>query len=645
MTSPDRPRRATELVVDGDGAVDQRVLAAVAVTDCVDTAVLATLVGVGASAVRASLDAATAAGLVMPTAPHLSPDDRRHLLAAVSRSVAEDLHDRLLGRLVDGVPLAASSAAALVESGCRDPRLVRHLLASFAQVSWPERTLVVDLAEAAGADPIDVAAHRAEIAAALGDFDQVLRCSDVVLSRADHAALPRAARAAAVAHAHRGMTTLSAQTFRFLGDRVPVADAPFAIWAHLGVGDTDVRDLLESLDASAAPTSTGRGTAMVARGLCRSFEGDGTAALPLLVQASTALLPMADGLVMPDSPAALAALLAIGHGELDTADQVLVAALHADLGGSAFWARHHLLRAWVAMLRGQLDQATSLVDLAVANGPLSTRDDTTMHAVRVGIARRGADTAELISRWHQARECLPHLWVDLYSLLTLGELSVAAGRLRESFRVESHLADATALLHRLGDPPAWGTMFHWYGVHASFAAEDRDMLLPHAEALAAASSTSRVAAQLASVGRTWVRALANDVDVTAVQQGVRTLASLGLNWDAGRLAARAAASTPDRRDMLELMHLARATQHRSGADDLTAPVTPAGGGSPITEREWEVARMVIDGLTYREIGDRLFISPKTVEHHVARIRRRLGAGTRQEMLSILRTMVSARQES
>lgn len=51
--------------------------------------------------------------------------------------------------------------------------------------------------------------------------------------------------------------------------------------------------------------------------------------------------------------------------------------------------------------------------------------------------------------------------------------------------------------------------------------------------------------------------------------------------------------------------------------------------------------MVIDGLTYKEIGERLFISPKTVEHHVARIRQRLGADTRQEMLALLRTLTAA----
>ena len=42
------------------------------------------------------------------------------------------------------------------------------------------------------------------------------------------------------------------------------------------------------------------------------------------------------------------------------------------------------------------------------------------------------------------------------------------------------------------------------------------------------------------------------------------------------------------------------------------------------------------GHTYREIGSRLYISAKTVEHHVSRMRHRLGAGTRSELLARLR---------
>ena len=45
-------------------------------------------------------------------------------------------------------------------------------------------------------------------------------------------------------------------------------------------------------------------------------------------------------------------------------------------------------------------------------------------------------------------------------------------------------------------------------------------------------------------------------------------------------------------------------------------------------------------MPYRDIGAQLFISAKTVEHHVARIRRRLGAESRSEMLSMLRAMLA-----
>ena len=44
-------------------------------------------------------------------------------------------------------------------------------------------------------------------------------------------------------------------------------------------------------------------------------------------------------------------------------------------------------------------------------------------------------------------------------------------------------------------------------------------------------------------------------------------------------------------------------------------------------------------MPYRDIGSQLFISAKTVEHHVARIRRRLGAESRSEMFSMLRAIL------
>ena len=59
----------------------------------------------------------------------------------------------------------------------------------------------------------------------------------------------------------------------------------------------------------------------------------------------------------------------------------------------------------------------------------------------------------------------------------------------------------------------------------------------------------------------------------------------------------------------------------------------------LSEREREVARLVLAGLTHKQIGTRLYISAKTVEHHVARIRQRLGSTSRGELFAQLRELV------
>ena len=48
---------------------------------------------------------------------------------------------------------------------------------------------------------------------------------------------------------------------------------------------------------------------------------------------------------------------------------------------------------------------------------------------------------------------------------------------------------------------------------------------------------------------------------------------------------------------------------------------------------------MLAGKTYAEIGTAIFISPRTAEHHIARIRRRLGATTRSELLARLRLVL------
>jgi len=55
----------------------------------------------------------------------------------------------------------------------------------------------------------------------------------------------------------------------------------------------------------------------------------------------------------------------------------------------------------------------------------------------------------------------------------------------------------------------------------------------------------------------------------------------------------------------------------------------------LTATEEQIARMVADGLTNREIADRVFLSPKTVEVNLTRIYRKLGVRSRAALASRL----------
>jgi DNA-binding NarL/FixJ family response regulator len=49
-----------------------------------------------------------------------------------------------------------------------------------------------------------------------------------------------------------------------------------------------------------------------------------------------------------------------------------------------------------------------------------------------------------------------------------------------------------------------------------------------------------------------------------------------------------------------------------------------------------VLELVAKGMTNTEIADQLFVSPRTVDHHVSAILTRLGAPTRDEAVDLAR---------
>ncbi len=58
---------------------------------------------------------------------------------------------------------------------------------------------------------------------------------------------------------------------------------------------------------------------------------------------------------------------------------------------------------------------------------------------------------------------------------------------------------------------------------------------------------------------------------------------------------------------------------------------PSHGQPDLTPTEREIVDLVGDGLTNREIGDRLFVSHRTVQGHLSRVFPKIGVSSRREI--------------
>ena len=67
-----------------------------------------------------------------------------------------------------------------------------------------------------------------------------------------------------------------------------------------------------------------------------------------------------------------------------------------------------------------------------------------------------------------------------------------------------------------------------------------------------------------------------------------------------------------------------------------------GYGTELSPRESAVAQRVVDGMTNREIAAELFLSVRTVEFHVAKCMRKLGAATRRELAGRMQALEETR---
>ncbi|TJZ79729.1 LuxR family transcriptional regulator [Rhodococcus oryzae] len=603
-----------------------------------DPAELVRVLSVDPALAQDLIDRARGTGLVTHT---LLPVAREPLAAVLGAQRLARLHaDSLRAKLADGT-LDLPAARAYGEAGVTDPDLAEFLCGA---AEHAEPALAASLyAEAvrAGADRNTLALRWSEAAALSADLDTAVGLTDGLLERAadlTDTELAAAVRIAASVAAQQGMLGRSADLYEWLGPARVGSDAPIAATVLLAAGRPEQAEAMTDRQAGAPPTSTSAGAALLAQGLRQSIDGHVAIAVNSLTRGLSLSANGSRPRLLPDSGAAITALAGIACGELAGAQAVLQRALDTEPRESITRHRHELLLTWIAMVRGDLDAATARLDAMPTDAEPTPRDALFIAALRVGLARRVGDIGALTHSWERAHGVIAEHSADLFSLLPLGELWLGAARLRDTDRLAHLIEQANELLTRLGEPTLWGSPLHWYGVQAAILAESPAELLPHANALGVAAETSPYAAGLAAAGRAWLRVLQGEIDAAVVEQSARTLDRIGLPWDGARLASEAALRASDTRTATTLLQVARSLRPAASSTPGTVAGTERELSAGLTDREAEVANLLVMGLTYRDIGARLFISAKTVEHHVARIRRRLDATSRADMLSMLRAM-------
>jgi DNA-binding CsgD family transcriptional regulator len=75
----------------------------------------------------------------------------------------------------------------------------------------------------------------------------------------------------------------------------------------------------------------------------------------------------------------------------------------------------------------------------------------------------------------------------------------------------------------------------------------------------------------------------------------------------------------------------RRTATELAATTATTAIEPGDGAEPLTARERDVCALVAAGRTNREVAAELFLSPRTVEHHLRLAYRKLGVRSRTEL--------------
>ena len=264
--------------------------------------------------------------------------------------------------------------------------------------------------------------------------------------------------------------------------------------------------------------------------------------------------------------------------------------------------------AWVAMARGDHESARRDAERAVELAGDAESRIATMARGRLAVTRRAqgeaADDLEALIG------ATPPTWAVAYSEAVV-RIELAAG---QPGIAEAFAARAEAAAAQLGLPLAGGL------AQRARAA----VLLARGDAPAAAELALASASRLDA-------AFPIEAALSLALAG-RAHAATGERPEAVRLL-RSAEATFDRRGAARDRDEARRELRRLGARaESRGPVARGGSGlASLSRRELQVAELVTDRRTNREIAATLFLSEKTVETHLRNIFAKLGASSRVEV--------------
>ena len=267
--------------------------------------------------------------------------------------------------------------------------------------------------------------------------------------------------------------------------------------------------------------------------------------------------------------------------------------------------------------------------------------DTGMRAMRAGAAVRLAGLRVRQGRYSEAGRLLQGNESDRQAAVPLARLHIARGELEVADSVLRRALDGGR--SSVQDAPA-----------LALSAELRAACHFPEEA---AEVLGRLRQLASGTGLPHVRGLAESVEGLLAGPAARphleaalgAFTQAGLPYEAAR--CRLAIARAHRTDQPALavaeartaLAVFRSLDARRDADEaaqflrtlgVRAPtVPPPRSGSGLTAREREVLRLVVDGLSNQQIADRLFLSKRTVEHHVGHIMTKLGTETRAEAIA------------